>query len=127
TPAYQEIFMLYNTYLKDDKILPQQALIQHENDAIKNIAIDALSAKYELNDWSKHNIVVNTETEQLQLAVINSVHAFKLCKVKHLIKQTQEKLKNADETEQLEIIQQIMRLEQIKAQLSNKLGIVILE
>lgn len=127
TPAYQEIFMLYNTYLKDDKILPQQALIQHENDIIKNIAIDVLSTKYELNDWSKHNIVVSTENEQLQLAVINSVHAFKLCKVKHLIKQTQEKLKNADETEQLEIIQQIMRLEQIKAQLSNKLGIVILE
>lgn len=127
TPAYQEIFMLYNTYLKDDKILPQQALIQHENDIIKNIAIDVLSAKYELNDWSKHNIVVSTENEQLQLAVINSVHAFKLSKVKHLIKQTQEKLKNADETEQLEIIQQIMRLEQIKAQLSNKLGIVILE
>lgn len=127
TPAYQEIFMLYNTYLKDDKILPQQALIQHENDVIKNIAIDVLSTKYELNDWSKHNIVVSTENEQLQLAVINSVHAFKLTKVKHLIKQTQEKLKNADETEQLEIIQQIMRLEQIKAQLSNKLGIVILE
>jgi DNA primase len=127
TPAYQEIFMLYNTYLKDDKILPQQALIQHENDIIKNIAIDVLSTKYELNDWSKHNIVVSTENEQLQLAVINSVHAFKLSKVKHLIKQTQEKLKNADETEQLEIIQQIMRLEQIKAQLSNKLGIVILE
>lgn len=127
TPAYQEIFMLYNTYLKDDKILPQQALIQHENDVIKNIAIDVLSTKYELNDWSKHNIVVSTENEQLQLAVINSVHAFKLSKVKHLIKQTQEKLKNADETEQLEIIQQIMRLEQIKAQLSNKLGIVILE
>lgn len=127
TPVYQEIFMLYNTYLKDDKILPQQALIQHENDIIKNIAIDVLSTKYELNDWSKHNIVVSTENEQLQLAVINSVHAFKLSKVKHLIKQTQEKLKNADETEQLEIIQQIMRLEQIKAQLSNKLGIVILE
>src|SRR5690606_7997468 len=108
TPAYQEIFMLYNTYLKDDKILPQQALIQHENDIIKNIAIDVLSTKYELNDWSKHNIVVSTENEQLQLAVINSVHAFKLSKVKHLIKQTQEKLKNADETEQLEIIQQIM-------------------
>ena len=91
------------------------------------ILVLVLSTKYELNDWSKHNIVVSTENEQLQLAVINSVHAFKLSKVKHLIKQTQEKLKNADETEQLEIIQQIMRLEQIKAQLSNKLGIVILE
>ncbi|MCW8940966.1 MAG: hypothetical protein OQJ88_09955, partial [Flavobacteriales bacterium] len=113
--------------LKDEKILSQQTLIQHENNAIKNAAIDLLSTKYELNDWGKHNITVNTENNQLEIAVINSVHAFKLCKVKHLIKKTQDELRGVDDENQLKIIQKIMLLEQVKAQLSDKLGIVIVE
>ena len=127
TTVYQDIFLLYNTHLKDEKILPQQTLIQHEDNAIKDTAIDLLSTKYELNDWGKHNITVNTENNQLEIAVINSVHAFKLCKVKHLIKKTQEELKGVDDENQTKIIQKIMLLEQIKAQLSDKLGIIIVE
>jgi len=127
TPVYQNIFLLYNTHLKDEKIMSQQTLIQHEDTAIKDTAIDLLSTKYELNDWGKHNITVNTENNQLEIAVINSVNAFKLCKVKHLIKKTQEELKGVDDENQIKIIQKIMLLEQNKAQLSDKLGIIIVE
>ena len=138
TPEYQEILMLFNDLLKEEttseklkeKIIAlQKSLPHHEKSSIRKTAIDIYSEdnKEVLNDWGKHNIRVITENDNYQEAVKGAVHKLKLCKVTDLIKNSQEKLKSANEDEQSSIIQKIILLEQIKAQLSEMFGMVILE
>lgn len=129
-PLFQRVFNLYAENLKEDKIFSQQEITQHHDSEISQLAINMLSHKYELSpNWAEmHKTYVNTEEQQLSMGVINSINAFKLSKVNHLILDTQTLLKNAEnDDEETKLLEDLMRYQKIKSLISEKLGRVILK
>ncbi len=127
--VYQAIYNEYVDWLNEDKIPSNQQFIEHTNAEIQNVAINMLSNKYDISDnWKKrHNIIVNTEENQLNIAVVNSVFAFKLSKLTKIIDGLSEGLKSMSYDDALITLSEINKYKLVKNQLSLKLGRIILK
>ena len=128
-PVYHEICDFYVEKLNNEEILTHQDFTQHTNENIRKMTVDILAVRHEISpNWTKHSIRVTKEEDQLKKAVLNTVYAFKLCKLNQLILENQEQLKIVtDETTVLELIQTQVHLQQIKKELAAKLGRIILK
>lgn len=129
-PIFQQIFNYYSAELKENNFPTQQEITQHSDNEISQVAINLLSSKYELSsNWAKmHKTFVVTEDKQLTMAVVNSVNAFKLCKIDHVLLNTQNLLKEAENDDEIsKILEDLMRYQKIKSLISEKLGRVILK
>lgn len=126
--TYQIIFNEYVVLINEDKTPTHQDFISHQNPAINSIAIDVLSHKYQISEnWERHSIFVNKEENQLSLAVLNSIYAFKLSKLNKITNQLQDEIKNAKTDEDsLILMSQLIGYQTAKKQLAAKLGRIIL-
>ncbi|MBI2280969.1 MAG: DNA primase [Bacteroidetes bacterium] len=126
--TYQTIFNEYVVWVNEDKTPTHQDFISHQNPAINSIAIDVLSHKYQISEnWERHSIFVNKEENQLSLAVLNTIYAFKLSKLNKITNQLQEDIKNAKtDDDSLILMSQLIGHQSAKKQLAAKLGRIIL-
>lgn len=124
---YQEILTIYGEYLNEEKLPNHQDFVNHHNPSISKIVIDILSEKYSLANWATHKIFVTTEEELLKKAVVNCLFAFKLSKLNKRITENQDQLKTADSDKQMELLKEQVSLQQLKKQLAEKLGRIILK
>ena len=126
--TYQTIFNEYVVWINEDKTPTHQDFISHQNPDINSIAIDVLSHKYQISEnWERHSIFVNKEENQLNLAVLNTIYAFKLSKLNKITNQLQEDIKNAkNDDDSLILLSQLLGYQSAKKQLAAKLGRIIL-
>jgi DNA primase len=126
--TYQTIFNEYVVLINKDKTPTHQDFISHQNPDINSIAIDVLSHKYQISEnWERHSIFVNKEENQLNLAVLNTIYAFKLSKLNKITNQLQEDIKNAkNDEDSLILLSQLLGYQSAKKQLAAKLGRIIL-
>ena len=126
--TYQTIFNEYVVCMNEDKTPTHQDFISHQNPDINSIAIDVLSHKYQISEnWERHSIFVNKEENQLNLAVLNTIYAFKLSKLNKITNQLQEDIKNAkNDEDSLILLSQLLGYQLAKKQLAAKLGRIIL-
>lgn len=128
-PTYQTIIEEYVKWMNEDKIPTHQDFISFPNPAINAVVIDVLSDKHQISEnWERHNIFVTKEENQLNLAVLNSIYAFKLSKLNKLSDKLQTEIKeskNDDDT--LILLSQLLGYQNAKKQLAAKLGRIILK
>ena len=93
------------------------------------MAANMLATKYTLSErWSDKGIFVTVESDMLLKAVNTSVYAWKNRVVARMIRNISEQLKNnTDETAINNLLTEQMHLDQIKKEISAKLGIVVLK
>lgn len=127
-PLYQQIVDEYTSFLNKEIIPSHQDFINHTNAEINSIAISILSNKYDISEnWQKHSITVTKEEEQIKMAAVNTVFAFKLSKLNQLIEKLQNELKTCSNDEYMMIIvADLTRYQQVKKQLAAQLGRIIL-
>ncbi|HRP59680.1 MAG TPA: toprim domain-containing protein, partial [Vicingus sp.] len=127
-PLYQQIVDEYTSFLNKEIIPTHQDFINHTNAEINSIAISILSNKYDISEnWQKHSITVTKEEEQIKMAAVNTVFAFKLSKLNQLIEKLQNELKTCSNDEDMMIIvADLTRYQQVKKQLAAQLGRIIL-
>lgn len=127
--VYQEICSVYIAQLNEQETPTHQQFINHSNKEISQLAINIFSSEHEISkNWERHGIIIVTEDQQLKKAVVNTLYAFKLSKLSELIKENQEQLRvDASEEEHFRLLQQQVHLQNIKKQLANKLGRIILK
>jgi len=127
-PLYQQIIDEYTTLLNKEIVPTHQDFINHTNAEINAIAISILSNKYDISEnWLKHSITVTKEEEQIKMAVVNTVYAFKLSKLNQLIEKLQNELKeSANDEDMMIIVADLSRFQQVKKDLAAKLGRIIL-
>ncbi|HRN40936.1 MAG TPA: DNA primase [Vicingus sp.] len=127
-PLYQQIVDEYTSFLNKEIIPTHQDFINHTNAEINSIAISILSNKYDISEnWQKHSITVTKEEEQIKMAAVNTVFAFKLSKLNQLIEKLQNELKTCSNDEDMMIIvADLTRYQQVKKQLAAQLGRSIL-
>lgn len=128
-PLYQQIVDEYTSFLNKEIIPSHQDFINHTNAEINSIAISILSNKYDISEnWQKHSITVTKEEEQIKMAAVNTVFAFKLSKLNQLIEKLQNELKTCSNDEDMMIIvADLTRYQQVKKQLAAQLGRIILK
>jgi len=127
-PLYQQIVDEYTTLLNKEIIPTHQDFINHTNAEINAIAISILSNKYDISEnWLKHSITVTKEEEQIKMAAVNTVFAFKLSKLNQLIEKLQNELKDCTNDDDMMImVADLSRFQQVKKQLAAQLGRIIL-
>ena len=67
------------------------------------------------------------EEDQLKVAVVNSVYAFKLSKLNQLIQVHQNQIKEADnDDDRMILMKEMLQYQNVKKQLADKLGRIVL-
>lgn len=128
---YKKIFDEFEKKINENASMPDDSFfVNHQDEAIRNLAIDLLTSNYELSEnWEKnHGIYVPNELSLLKQAVLGAVYSLKLKKLLKIINETQAKLKqNNSEEEYSLLIQNNMQLLKIKKELAKIKGTVIIK
>ena len=130
-PGYKIIYEDIEQHVSNDNPLTEKYFIHHTNEAISRIAVDLLTSAYDLSKiWEKHDNFIETEDMKLKDIVPEAINAFKNKKVLDMIKETQKKLKIAQEnkdTDSVSLLQQkFILLNDLKKKLSKDLGFRII-
>jgi DNA primase len=126
-PVYKNIYDEIKQHISDNDPVVEKYFIHHPNETISRIAVDLLTSAYDLSKiWAKHDNYVETEDMKLKEIVPEAVNAFKNKKVLDMIKETQKKLKDAQENNDADSIsllqQKFILLNDLKKKLSRDLG-----
>jgi DNA primase len=106
----------------------QQFFIRHEEDEVRNLAIELITPRYTLSkNWEERlHIFTQPEEKRLLHAVNEALHQLKVRRVNLMIEEEKKKLKELQDPEELIAIMQVIKnLEEIKKALSDALTTVI--
>ncbi len=102
--------------------------ISHEDQQIRETATDMMTDRYGLANWKQWTgIEVKTEKEVLSRQVLSAVYMIKTRKLIALIRENNQRIKEASELDVMELIKERMELEEMKRELAGYLGIVVLK
>lgn len=103
-------------------------LVTHEDHDIRETATEMMTDRYGLAKWKKYtNIEVKTEKEVLSKQVMSAIYMIKTRKLLALIRENNNKIKEAPAEAVEELIKERMELEELKRELAGFLGIVVLK
>ena len=128
---------IYNEYcagLAEGILYNSERFTRHENSDISSVAADLVAPKYEISaNWSTLKVRINTEIDNLDRAVLETIYAFKQAVVITRIKAIQSEINRLNEVDTQENIDQIMdlmiehsKLDKVKLLLLDKLGRTII-
>lgn len=123
--SIKKIFEEYIEAVQQENIPTEQYFTRHEDEKVKNMAINLVTYPHELHDWGKVSIEVTEETYPNVLArlVIASVFAFKLKIADSLRKELVESLKTEEDTKRIgEIQNRIMAITLVRNKIANEMG-----
>lgn len=103
-------------------------LVTHDDHDIRETATEMMTDRYGLAKWKKYtNIEVKTEKEVLSKQVMSAIYMIKTRKLLALIRENNNKIKEAPAEAVEELIKERMELEELKRELAGFLGIVVLK
>ncbi len=124
-PLYRKFFHEFITHEGEE--LSNDYYIQHPDPQISGTAIEILTTPYQLANWEKHNIPVNTESMMLKQSVLHAVYALKIRKLEKMIHDNQTRLKESSSyEEQIILVTEQQYLIKSKQSFSALLGRIIL-
>ncbi len=128
TPFYQEMFTEIAKGLEQEELRTGQFFIQLMDEELSAKASDLMFDKYKLSNWEKHGTYVPTIKENLEKDINEMVLNYKRLVIKEMILLEQNKFKKSDEDiteKRTEVINEIMRLTEIKNRLESLLNRVV--
>lgn len=126
-PVYRQFFKEIQYIQNQDKKIEEKYFINHQDQAISDMATDLLSPVPEMSKiWSKHESFIETEEMKLKEIIPEILIAFKNKKIIITIRKIQEELKKAQEQNNIEEIENLQTryilLNDLKKKLSKDLG-----
>jgi DNA primase len=126
-PVFKQIFEEYQHHLIERKPIGQKYFIHHQDKSIRDTSADLLSISYDLSKiWRKHENYIESEEMKLREILPETLTAFKNKRIIMAIKEVQNRIKTAQETDHPEEIEglqeQFMILSNLKKKLSRDLG-----
>lgn len=131
TPIYNSIHKIILEGLSENTLYKSSFFLRMENQEIVKFVSEIESDVYDLSPkWlSKHHIETNTELDRLPLAILSSIYAFKVSKVKKRIFEIEKELEEMiddDEEKLTNLLSEKISLDKVNKLLSEKLGRIIL-
>ncbi len=131
SPTCDSIIQLYESHLNENGEHPLESLFtQHEDRSIQQMAVDAYTQQFEISEnWQeKIGKVIKQPDENYIEEVISALDHLKLKKLLQMLQQNEEDLKKATSDNKIqELLQVHNRLNELKQEITDKLGTVILE
>ena len=120
--TYQKVFDFYAQKLDREELPTHQEFINNPDQEISKFCIDIFSEEHILSPgWADNKILVNTELDNVDAAILDVVKYFKISKVNRLLSEKKELVKTIQTDEELiEIFTAIKNLEEIKGRLEKK-------
>ena len=96
-PQFQQIFDTCVEALKSNPDIDYRKLTNHPDNAVSGPVIDLIATKYTFSpNWEKRKIRLLQEHEVLDFLIPNSILSFKSKRVRQILKELLEKIKNAE-------------------------------
>ncbi|HHZ64071.1 MAG TPA: toprim domain-containing protein, partial [Flavobacteriales bacterium] len=127
-PLYNTVFTEYKKLVKKNKTPSQEFFLQYEDRKVASLAVDLIFSPHELSEnWEeRHKIVVSSEAQSLKNAVERTVYSFKMAKVKQMLLEKREALKELEDGKTRDdLLQEHYNLEEAKKLISKYLGRVL--
>jgi len=127
TERYRKLFQsIAERY--DDHGFDQNYFIQSADEKIQTLFIDLMTFPYNLDDWERKEVFVDSEEKKLKRAVMEAIYAYKSKRVERMIKETQQMLKDAMIIGgDIEIyLKKQIKLEEVKREINRVLGRTVL-
>ncbi|MBP6303945.1 MAG: DNA primase [Bacteroidia bacterium] len=127
---YQHIIAACKQRMEDNEPLNQDFFINHEDQRISSLASDMLISRYELSArWDEKYLDLEEEAfKHLQKDVDSALMRFKLRHVEELLIENNEVMRNAPNEEELIAAMQVHQyLMQIRKELTEKIGTVVVK
>ena len=127
-PIYKIIFDEYEKGATKDKTPAQDFFLQYGDTKVAGLAVDLIFSPHELSEnWEeRHQIVVSSEADALKSAVERTVYSFKMAKVKQMLLEKREAMKDMEDGKARDdLLQEHYNLEEAKKLISKYLGRVL--
>lgn len=124
--ACKEIVNEFNRSLDAGEVPDHHHFISFPDPKVSRLAVELISSKHSLSEnWESHNIMVTTEEEQLERAVLSSLNSIKLKRVESMINDVRKELRENPENFQ-ELMTREIELERMKSLIAKEIGAVII-
>jgi DNA primase len=126
TPVHQQILKEYETHYQEADFNAEKHFLYHPNPAIAQLTADLITEKYTLSKIHAKIKEVKTDADKLHELVPRVMYEFKNRLVLDMIKEKLFLLKEASETKNYtladEIMQELKMLDEVKQKLAKELG-----
>ncbi len=120
---YHSIISECKKLIENDITPAEKNFSNHPDTMISHIAADLLSSSYDISRiWKRKEAYIETEEEKLKHIVPSTILAYKSFLVRHQLKETEEKLREADNEESLLLQQRYIILKNTNIHLAKQLG-----
>lgn len=130
TPIYQKIFEEYQRCIEESEDIPDASVfVKHPDPRLSEAVASLISSPHELSEnwFNAHRIVTTREDEDLKRTTLDPLMRLKLNKVRMMIGEIEKQLKDAsEETDVMILLQEKVKLDQKKMQISGFFGSTIL-
>lgn len=128
-PVYQKIFLLVMDLVDKKMKIDHNFFIMHEDVEVSSVAVDVMTESYDdkmSKIWSRNSAKFETEEMKLKEIVPELVTSFKNKKMLEMIRETQEEIKHAQASNDMEsitlLLQKMQILNELKRNIAKKLG-----
>jgi DNA primase len=128
-PIYNKIHQIVLEGLSENTLFKSSFFLKNEDQEIVRFVSDIESDQNELSpQWiSKHNIDTDSELDRLEIAIINSIYAFKISKTKQRLAEIEARLTICESEEEItDLLIEKMRLDKVIITFSELLGRITL-
>ena len=125
-PVHRKVFDIYDQALNTDQLPDDQYFISNEDESLSQLAVDLVSTPYKLDQWEKYGIFVKQEQDVLRTTVEYALLRYKDLIIEARRKKIQEALKmETDPDNQLILLKEKKKWDDLRVQINKRLGIVI--
>lgn len=126
SPTHQKILEIFAKAVEQGEVPSDRFFITHPEPDVAMLSIDLIASPYELHDWERKQILVKEEYSSLQKIITGNLLRYKDKIVDKQMMEVVERLKDeSDPDNQLLLLAEKKRLDQIRKQINDLLGIVI--
>lgn len=126
TPIHQQILQEYEAHYQEDNFNAEKHFLYHPNQEIARLTSELITEKYTLSKIHAKTKKIETDEDRLYDLVTRIVYEYKNCLIHDIIKEKLLILKNASESKDdklsNEIMQDLKNLEDVKKKLAKRLG-----
>jgi DNA primase len=129
-PVYHKILDEFRTHIGHGNIPDLNYFVNYPGKEVNLLAIDLVTIPYQLSDWEKHFIYVQTEAMVLRRAALHAAHSLKLRSIELMINDKRKQVRELEEQQKFEdmliVLSELKSLEEAKKHFSSLLGRVVI-
>lgn len=129
-PVYNKILNEYRQHAANGAIPDLNYFVNYPEKELSQAVIDLVTIPYQLSDWEKHFIYVQTENMMLKKAALHATHSLKLRSIELMINDRRKAIRELEDKQQFEdmliVLSELKSLEEAKKHFSSLLGRVII-